>query len=63
VTKGQVIFKESQASDWERHQLKMSEREVEKERKETRSIQFANLVIKSGAKRYGLPADAKERRM
>lgn len=63
MTKGQVVFKEGQASDWKRDQLKMSRREVDKERREAQNMQFANLVIKSGAKRYGLPADAKERRM
>jgi len=63
MAEGQVVFKESQAKEWKKYHLKTSQRETEEERKEGRNLQFGALVIKSGAKHYGLPADAKERRM
>lgn len=63
MTEGQAIFKEDQANNWKKCQFEMSQHEIEKEQKEAPNMRFANLVIKSGAKHYGLPADAKERRM
>ncbi|MFP3975830.1 MAG: hypothetical protein ACOC6S_01730 [Chloroflexota bacterium] len=61
--KGQAILKECEASGWKSHQPKLTEQEIARKGKKTRSIHSTPPVIKSGAKRYGLPADAKERRM
>lgn len=63
MTGGQVLFKDGQVKGWKRDTIKLSARALDEEQKKAAALRVAEFVVRTGAKHYGLPADAKERRM
>jgi len=63
MKKGGAILKGEVMSGWEKKTVKISHKELEGELAKLKEIPFSTIVIETGARHYGLPADAKERRM
>lgn len=63
MKKGESILMNGAASGWEKKVVKVSHKELEAERAKLRETPFSAIVVETGARRYGLPPDAKERRM
>ena len=57
------VASENKANGWQRKVVQPSDKQIERVRQELREAPLSTIVIKTGARRYGLPADAKERRM
>jgi hypothetical protein len=63
MKKGGTILMNEAASNWEKKVVKVSHKELEAERAKLRETPFSTIEIETGARHYGLPPDAKERRM
>ncbi len=63
MKKGGVILNDVALSGWEKRVIKISHKELEGELAKLRETPFSAIVIETGARHYGLPPDAKERRM
>jgi hypothetical protein len=63
LAEGQVLFNENQTGDWKKDTIKGSAHALTKKRQKAAALRIADFVVETGAKHYGLPADAKERRM
>lgn len=63
MKKGGIIFKDDVAPGWQKKVIKVSRKELEGELAKLRETPFSTIVIQTGARHYGLPPDAKERRM
>jgi len=63
LAEGQVLFKENQTGDWKEDTIKRSTRALPKKGQKAAVLRIADFAVETGAKHYGLPADAKERRM
>ena len=63
MKKGGVILNDVALSGWEKRVIKISHKELESELAKLRETPFSAIVIETGAHHYGLPPDAKERRM
>lgn len=63
MKKGGVILNNDAASGWEKKVTEVSHKELEGELAKLRKAPFSTIVIETGARHYGLPPDAKERRM
>jgi len=60
---GQLIISEGEKRGWQRQVIQPSTSKIEREQAKSRRVPLSTVVINTGARRYGLPADAKERRM
>jgi hypothetical protein len=60
--RGTILMNEA-ASGWETKVVKVSHKELEAKLAKLREMPFSTIVIETGARHYGLPPDAKERRM
>ena len=63
MKKGEISLNNDVASGSEKRVIKVSHEELESELAKLREMPFSTIVIETGARHYGLPADAKERRM
>jgi len=61
--KGGIILKDEAASGWEKKVVKVPPKKLEGELAKLRETPFSAVVVETGTRRYGLPPDAKERRM
>lgn len=63
MKKGGTILKDEATPGWEKKTVEVSHKELEGELAKLRETPFSTIMIETGARHYGLPADAKERRM
>ncbi len=63
MKKGETVLKDKAASGWQTEVVKVSHKELEAELAKLRETPFSTIVIETGARHFGLPPDAKERRM
>ncbi len=60
---GQAIISEKGNAAWQRQVIKSSTGKTKQKQARSRVVPLSTVIIDTGARRYGLPADAKERRM